>query len=413
MDHLVLRSQSALVRSRPAYQRELYGAIDWSDPLIVILGPRGVGKRTLILQRLASLSLAANEALYVDMGDLYFQSNRLIDFVESYIRQGGRYLFIDEVHRYGYDTWAAELKQIHDLYRDRIKLVVTGSSIVRILAQQADLSRRALVYRLDGLSFREYLLLTEKVELPKLSLSQILHDHQQITARLLTQLPLPLPRLSKYWQQGYYPYFLEKPTGYVDRLASSVQTVLDHDLPYATQSTKLDVRKLSRLLSTIASSVPFTVNMEKIGQATGISRLSLLRYFELLSDAQLITTLRNESRGLATLAKPDKVYLDNPNLLHALSPSVADVGHLRETFFLSQLRYLTRAKGFLKPEISLPRKGDFVFSTPDGRRYLFEVGGPNKDFRQIGEGPDSYVICDTDATGQPKKIPLWLFGLLY
>ena len=393
--------------------RELFDTIDWNDPLVVILGPRGVGKTTLILQRLASLELSANEAMYLDMGDLHFQSNRLIDFVEVYLQQGGRYLFIDEVHRYGYESWAAELKQIHDLYRDRIKLVVTGSSIVRILAQQADLSRRALVYRLDGLSFREYLLLTKQLSLPKLSLPEILADHRGITANLLPTLPSPLPLLRSYWQAGYYPYFLEKKTGYVDRLASSVQTVLDHDLPYATQSTRLDVRKLSRLLSTIASSVPCTVSMEKIGQATGISRVSLLRYFELLNDAQLIITLRNESRGLATLAKPDKLYLHNTNLLHALSPAAADIGHLRETYFLSQLRYLTRSRGFIKPEISLPCKGDFVLLMPDGQRLLFEVGGPNKDFRQIRDEPNGYVIADTVASNHERKVPLWLFGLLY
>ena len=192
-----------------------------------------------------------------------------------------------------------------------------------------------------------------------------------------------------------------------------MQTVLEHDLPYATKAPRVDVHKLARLLYTIAGSVPFVVNMEKIGRVTGISHLSLIHYFELLDDAQLIATLRNESRGLATLAKPDKLYLDNPNLLHALAPVSADSGHLRKTFLLNQLRSLTRSKGLITPEIRLPRKGDFALLLPEGRRLVFEVGGPNKGFDQIGRGPDAFVVSDVAASGEAGRIPLWLFGLLY
>lgn len=413
MEKLYLRSNSAVTRLTTDNRRPLYDNIEWTDPLIIVLGARGVGKTTLLLQRLAQLKLPVTEAMYVDMGDLYFQSNRLIDFVELFLAEGGRYLFIDEIHRYGFDTWAAEVKQVYDLYRDRLKLVITGSSIVRILSQQADLSRRALVYRLNGLSFREYLLLTEGIELPQLTLDDILTNHRALVANILQQVPTPLPRLRTYWQTGYYPFFLSSRAGYIDRLTTSVQTVLEYDLPHATDAPRVDTQKLARLLSTITASVPFTVNMEKIGQATGISRASLLRYFQLLDEAQLIHTLRNESRGLASMAKPDKLYLDNPNLLHALAPGGTNIGHLRETFFISQLRSLTQTKALVPPDIRLPRTGDFVILLPDGRKPLFEIGGPKKSFRQIGEDENHYAVVDTVATEHSQKIPLWLFGFLY
>ena len=412
MQSLFLRSRSAVSELSTTYERALLGNIDWEEPLNFILGPRGVGKTTLLLQRLKQLDLPPQQALYVDLGDLYFQANRLIDFAEAYLEGGGRYLLIDEVHRYGFDTWASELKQLYDLYRSRLKITVTGSSVVRILNQQADLSRRAVSYRLPGLSFREYLLLQHRIDLPKYSLTDLLAQHRAIAATVTKDLTTPLPHLTDYWRRGYYPFFLDGQVGYADRLASTVQTVLEQDIPYATASKGIDTRKLARLLYAVASSVPFVPNMNKLAERSGISRVTLIRYLDILEDARVVNSLRKESRGVAALGKPDKLYLDNPNLLHALAPQQVTVGALRETFFLNQLSQLTYSKAFIPPEIRLPKEGDFTLITPE-RRLLFEVGGAKKGFKQIGEAENHYVVADTTLTEHPKRIPLWLFGLLY
>lgn len=412
MDQLYLRSRSALDGLRTSYERPLLGEITWEDPLIFILGPRGVGKTTLLLQRLKSLDLPPRAALYIDLGDLYFQANRLIDFAESFIESGGRYLFIDEVHRYGFDTWASELKQLYDLYRDRLKIIVTGSSVVRILTKQADLSRRVLSYRLAGLSFREYLLLTDGIDFARIPLPELLTDHVRIAAEITEQLPTILPHLQRYWEVGYYPYFLQASVGYADRLAASVQTVLEHDLPYATDGASVDARRIGRLMYTVASSAPFVPDIRKLSERSGISRVSLLRYLGLLEDARLIISLRKESRGVAALGKPDKLFLDNPNLLHALAPQQVNVGTLRETFFLNQLGYLTHARGLVPPEIRLPKSGDFLYLEGNDS-YLFEVGGAGKRFGQIGKAANHYVVADTTLTEHSHRIPLWLFGFLY
>lgn len=412
MQQLYLRSRSAVKGVNSSYERALLHEMDWKNPLNIILGPRGVGKTTLLLQHLKHLDLPPQEALYVDLGDLYFQANRLINFAESYLEGGGRYLLIDEVHRYGFDSWASELKQLYDLYRDRLKITVTGSSVVRILNKQADLSRRVVSYQLAGLSFREYLLLGHGIDLPQTDLTTLLAQHRTIANDCRKVLPTPLPLLSTYWQRGYYPFFLDGQVTYADRLANIVQIVLEQDIPHATDSSGVDGRKLARLLYAVASSVPFVPNIKKLAERSGISRMTLLRYLDVLEDARIINGLRKESRGVATLGKPDKLYLDNPNLLHALAPQQVTTGALRETFFLNQLTQLTYLKSFIPPEIRLPKQGDFTFVTPE-RRLLFEVGGSKKGFQQIGEHTDHYVVADTSFTEHPRRIPLWMFGLLY
>ena len=413
MESLHRRSDSLLSTVTTAYERPLLRLIDWSDPLILLLGPRGVGKTTLLVQRLKALDLPPSKALYIDMGDLYFRENRLINFIEIFIAQGGTTLLIDEIHRYGHNTWAAEIKQAYDLYRSKLNLVVTGSSVVKIVNEQADLSRRALKYRMAGLSFREYLLLKNEISLPTVSIEEITKKQKEISRDILSSANFtPVAALHEYWLEGYYPYFLERRSGYVSRLLDSVQTVLEHDIPYGTDANASDPHKLGKLLYAIASSAPFTPNINKISQRTNISRPTLANYLRQLENAHLITSLRQEGKGISTLGKPDKIYLDNPNLAAALAPGKVDVGTQRETFFLSQIKQLTFGHPLFPPEITLPKKGDFVFQDRDDR-YLFEIGGPNKSRKQISGEQSAFTVVDTDRSGEDDRIPLWLFGLLY
>ena len=380
---------------------------------MIVLGPRGVGKTTLLLQRLAQLNLPPQKALYVDLGDLYFQANHLIEFIEQFVEQGGTHLFIDEVHRYGYGDWAPEIKAAYDRFRKRLRIVLTGSSVIKLLREKADLSRRALKYRMLGLSFREYLRLAHDWEVGELSLQEILTDGPTIAARLLRDTTAePTALLRAYWKMGYFPFFLERPGGYVNRLVDTVQTVLEHDIPYGTDQGSQDSAKLGRLLYAVASSAPFKPNLTKMGERLGINRRDLTGYLDQLEAAQLIIGLRQESRGIGSMGKPDKLYLDNPNLVHALAPVQEGVGMLRETFFLNQLSFLTHQPSLVPPEIRLPKKGDFALLTAS-ERYVFEIGGRSKGRQQLAGEENAYTVVDTGLSGSPNRIPLWLFGLLY
>lgn len=409
MQKLFLRSQAALKTADTAYRRPLYDSIDWSNPLIAVIGARGVGKTTLLLQRLQALKLPPQQALYADLGDLYFQENRLLDFAESFIEQGGQYLFLDEVHRYGFGHWAQELKSLYDLYRKDLKIVFSGSSLINILDQQADLSRRVRFYRMQGLSFREYLLLKLQVSLPVLGLEQLLQGHLEIAASLSTFRPIPA--LQQYWQTGYYPFFLEDEAGYAQRLNMVVQLVIDQDISLMNSVSAAKHQQLGRLLYAIASSPPFKPNISKLAERLGLSRNTLLQYLQLLERAELIGSLRTSAKGVSALQKPDKLYLNNPNLVYALSPKDAAIGTLRETFFYNQLHALTH-QGAAPAQLLLPKKGDFLFALP-GQEYLFEIGGPNKEAKQIGTAPHHYAVVDSAATAHSQRIPLWMFGLLY
>lgn len=413
MERLYSISQSTLALATLEYVRPLYHSIVWENNLNALLGTRGVGKTTLLLQRLKKLNLPPNEALYIDLGDIFFQENRLLDFVSEFVARGGKYLLVDEVHRYGFGTWAQELKQVYDIYRSKVKVTFTGSSAIKILEQKADLSRRALEFRIPGLSFREYLYLKHDKEVSVLSYREILTNHQEITRHLMADTGfLPLPALESYWKEGYYPLFLEDRPGYFSRLNVIVQLVLESDIPSTQLSGSADYQKLGRLLFTIASSVPFKPNITKLASRLGIGRDTLLNYLNLLERADLITNLRQESKGTAALAKPDKIYLNNPNLVYALAPNQWEMGMLRETFFLNQLSILKNEPHFLPPEIKLPVKGDFVLLDKD-ERYIFEVGGASKSSKQIGLTANHFTVVHKEQTFNAHRIPLWLFGLLY
>lgn len=394
------------------FVRALAEEIRWESKLIAVLGPRGVGKTTLLAQRLAFLDLPPAKALYVDMGDLLFQEISLLDFAEWYKAKGGKYLFLDEVHRYPGSNWAAEVKAIYDFHRSDLSVVLSGSSTLQILGAGADLSRRIHFYHLPGLSFREFLALKHNHTFPPTDLHQLLSEPQTIQEAYLKAGLQPLPYFEEYLQKGYYGFVLEDEHGYYDQLNQTVQLVLTQDLANNGSGSTVAVSKIGRLLQAVASSVPFKPNITKIAQRIGIDRNTLIRYLNLLERASIILQLQAEGKGISPLAKPDKIYLDNPNLIFALSPQRAEKGAIRETFFYNQLNCLARRKLAFPPEIRLPKTGDFNYRH-QSNNYTFEVGGPNKTADQIGTSPGRYTVVDAEATVAQHRIPLWLFGMFY
>jgi predicted AAA+ superfamily ATPase len=408
------RHRALLAATPTTFERYLIDEIKWdSTALLAVVGPRGVGKTTLLAQRLLHLGLSPAEALYIDLGDIAFHSVRLIDLAEDFLERGGKYLFLDEVHRYAHSSWAEEVKTLHDFYRDRLRVVLSGSSILQILEASADLSRRVHFYHLPGLSFREYLSFKVGVPLSSYTLADLVEHQLQIQRDIFDRHSFePVPHFETYLQRGYYAFVIEEDHGYVDQLNQIVQLVLGQDIAYATGGRHPDVRKLTRLLQAVASSVPFKPNVSKLASRVELTRNTVIEYLNLLERANILQLLSAEGKGISVLSKPDKIYLDNTNLIYALSPQRAEIGAVRETFFLNQLASLRRRKLAFPPEVTLPKRGDFHYRY-QGAAYTFEIGGPNKTADQIGRAPGSYTVVDAKATATEHRIPLWLFGLLY
>jgi hypothetical protein len=380
------------------FSRFLADQINWDNRLISITGARGAGKTTLILQHIKKKYKVPDKiVLYADVNNPFFLEKTLFDLAEMFYKKGGQILFLDEIHKY--QGWSEEIKEIYDTYSD-LKLVITGSSILEIEKGKADLSRRLVNYFLTGLSFREYINLASKLDFHHYSLEQILNDHMKISYSI-SESVRPLEYFSDYLKFGYYPYFLEGEKEYADKLLNTVNLVLEVDLPAITGIDYHSVYKMKSLLAVISSSVPFKPNTQKLSNLIGLSRPTLIKNFTLLKSAQLINMLQSSTKGIQKLAKPEKIYLNNPNLIRALAPDNFDIGNLRETFFLNQL--------VKNHKVEKPAKGDFLING----KYTFEVGGKDKQFKQIKEVQDSWLVSDNIETGYDKRIPLWLFGFLY
>lgn len=378
--------------------RYLYATIDWASRMICIKGARGVGKTTLMLQYIKSTFQANEKAVYVSLDDLWFTEHRLIDLAEYHYLHGGTHLFVDEVHRYPYDNWAQELKNIYDRYPG-LSITFTGSSLLQIDSSVADLSRRCIFYTLQGLSFREFLRFEEKGDFPAFALEQILNDHVRISADIASKTTI-IPAFEEYLHHGYYPFYKETIASYQLRLQQVITTILENDLPAVEKVEYISIRKMKRLLVIVSQMVPFTPNMTKVGESVEVTRQSAVRMFQILERAALLIMLYSGKDNIRQLVKPEKVYLDNTNLMYALSSS-SDIGNIRETFFANQLK-----QGH---EITFSGQGDFRIDDT----YIFEVGGKTKTFEQIKELPDSYLAIDNVEYGTGNRIPLWLFGFLY
>lgn len=398
MENLFIKSDYVINNTPTSFLRKLYGKIDWNDRLIGVLGARGTGKTTLLLQRAKLQDSFSKEGVYITLDDIYFSNNQLYDFVVSFRQKGGRYLFLDEVHKY--PTWAREIKNIYDTFKD-ISIVFTGSSLIDIYQEEADLSRRAIFYELGGLSFREYLYFQNVAEFEPISLDKLITDHKAI-ALSISQNIRPLQFFEAYLKQGYYPFFNENTNTYLIRLQQIVRFIIETELSFIKQVDAQSARKVIQLLAILASNVPFKPNISKLSEKTGISRTSLLQYLHYLERARLMNSLSAAGKSISILQKPDKIYLENPNLQYALAPSNVDKGSLRETFFLNQLRNA----GYL---VSLPVKGDFLVE----EKWTIEVGGRTKDATQVNTEPDAFLALDDIESGTGNKIPLWLFGFLY
>ena len=389
MQPIYQKFETLLASTNLDFKRYLYHEIEWDNRMIGIIGQRGVGKTTLMLQFVKE-KLNSQDALYVSADDLFFGENRLYDVAESFYVNAGKHLFIDEIHKY--QDWSRELKNIYDSF-PQLKIVFTGSSVLDILKGSADLSRRAVIYQLQGLSFREYLNLFHQKTFQAYSLEQIIANEVRLEG-----IEHPLPLFKDYLKRGYYPFGLEKELSI--RLGQIIVQTLETDIPQHANLTISTSSKLMRLLSIIAQSVPFKPNFSKISETLGVSRNSLEDYFSYLEKAGLITQLRDSTKGIRGLGKVDKVYLDNTNIAYNLMGDSVNIGNLRETFFLNQMR--------LKNAVIAAKQADFIID-----RYTFEIGGKNKKQSQIRGVVQSFVVKDEIEFGYQNVIPLWAFGMNY
>lgn len=389
MDRLFQYSNQLLAQVDTAFIRYAYQTINWQNRLIGLIGPRGVGKTTLVLQYI-KINLNPQETLYVTAEDFYFAKHRLTELADSFVKVGGKYLFIDEIHKY--PDWSKELKLICD-YHQELKVIFTGSSVLDIKKGSSDLSRRAVVYTMQGLSFREYLKLFHHVEVPKFTMEEIVEQKVEVP-----QIAHPLPLFADYLKQGYYPFAREDDFGL--KLQQVINQTLEVDIPTYAEMNVSTGRKLKQLLAIVSQSVPFKPNMSKIAEMLSISRNNISDYLLYMEDAGMVAQLRNSTTGLRALGKIDKVYLDNTNLVYNLANEYQNTGNIRETFFLNQLR--------INHEVSSSLLGDFKIDTMD-----FEVGGKNKGLKQIKNSENGFVVKDDIEKGYLNVIPLWHFGLMY
>lgn len=397
MEVLVQRFNEKYARTQVKSIRDFVQEIDWNNRLIGIKGARGVGKTTLILQYIKKNYSSTDAVLYASLDHLYFLENNLYSLAEKFYQKGGKLLALDEVHRY--PNWSNEIKNIYDDFPD-LKIIFTGSSLLQIHKSKADLSRRAVIYNMPGLSFREYLLFETGFTFSRIELPELLKNHRQLSLDIISKIK-PLAYFSDFLKFGFFPFYLENRNLVEQKLSEVINVVLDVDIPQYEQVQISNIILLKKLLHIISESVPFKPNFNAISQRSGISINSVKKYITYLDDAELILQLHPCSNGLPQMGKPDKIYLNNPNYIYSLAGDRADIGNVRETFFFNQVKQVA--------EVNTSPTSDFLVN----KLYTFEVGGKNKKKKQISETPNSYLVKDDIETGYENTIPLWMFGLLY
>lgn len=397
MELLLEQSEYYLNGCREDFHRFLYDKIKWDNRLIGIKGARGTGKTTLSLQWLKSQQLPVGKVAYFSLDDLYFTHHSLKETITTFYKRGGKILVLDEVHKY--KNWSIDLKSVYDMYKD-LKIVFTGSSIIDISKQEGDLSRRALIYELPGLSYREFLILKHGIHLPVFKLEDILEN----AAELRKQLPAtfrPLEFFSEYLLTGYYPFMMEDQESVHQKIHQLIRAIVEVDMAELKDFDIRNAKKMLQLIYVIAQQVPFKPNLKSLAEKTNIHRNSLNNYLFYLEEARIISLLRPAGNSTATLQKPEKIYLNNTNLLYALAEQRVETGNLRETFFYSQVGACMK--------IHMPKKGDFLVNN----KYTFEVGGKEKSAKQLTGVKNAWVVNDDLEYPTGRHLPLWMFGCLY
>ena len=389
MEHLFENFKRRLSATPTDLVRYKYNQIAWQGHALGLVGPRGVGKSTMLLQHIKQ-HLDINDTLYVSADDLYFSSHTLVDLADRFYKMGGKHLFVDEIHKY--EGWSMEVKQIYDSYPD-MQLIISGSSILDITKGMADLSRRVPIYEMQGLSFREYLHLFHGIKIKAISMSELLRHQYAIPG-----VEHPLPLFRDYLRRGYYPFGGDE--AYDLELMQVVAQTMENDIPLYMNANVSVGRKLKQLLVVVARSVPFKPVMQKLADVTGISRNYIQDYLMYMERAGMIAQLRDATGGIRGLGKTEKLYLDNTNLIYALSPGGEDIGNVRETFFMNQMRVVA--------DVTSSPVSDFLV-----QGMTFEVGGRKKGHKQITGVDNAYVVKDDIETGHANTLPLWAFGLLY
>ncbi|MDE5794035.1 MAG: AAA family ATPase [Muribaculaceae bacterium] len=387
--NLITYMNEELRRTPTAFRRYMYDRIIWEDRMIGLVGPRGVGKSTMVKQHIL-LQPDKDKWLYVSADNSFFYNHTLTGLADEWVKENGLHLIIDEVHKY--KGWSRELKQIYDTHPE-LQVIFTGSSILDIHQGVADLSRRVLMFQMQGLSFREYLKLSKDVDFQVYSLDEILHHK--------VELPLdlhPLPLFREYLAKGYYP-FSHLP-GYELRLQQVMTQTLEVDIPQYAGMNVSTSRKLARLLAILSESAPYKPNMGNLTVELSVSKNDLPDYLVYLEKAGLIAQLRDETGGLRSLGKVEKIFIDNSNLMYALKGRNTNIGSVRETFFYNQMR--------VNNDVIAAKNTDFRIED-----YIFEVGGAKKGQKQLENNPKGIVVRDDIEFGHANIIPLWHFGLNY
>ena len=403
MDTLFRKSDRLLANTGMDIIRDKMDEIHWGSQLITIIGAKGVGKSTLIRQHLKqNYKPGDHRVLYCSADTVDMSTRTLVELAEEFSIRGGELLAIDEIHKYkpGTSDWSREIKEIYELFPD-LKLIVSGSSLLRMREGDADLSRRAVKYTMPGLSFREALRFYHGLTFPKWSLDDILTHPYELWQSVSAKCK-PVALFKEYLAKGYYPFLLEGEGDYYTKIEQVVGYIVETELPQICRVDVSNVRKLQALIAMICSETPFELNANRIAAALEIGRDTVVEYLKYLGDAKVLNLLYSDKKKIGKLSKPDKVYLENPNIMYALAPTKVEVGTLRETFAvgcLSESHNVEYGKA----------QGDFKVDT----KYTFEIGGRSKDFSQVAGVKDSYVFADDWDMPDGAKLPLWMLGFLY
>lgn len=399
MKKLFEKFRNKLIPVSLGFTRTIIDEINWKARLIGIKGARGVGKTTMVLQYIKKHYETDPSVLYVSLDDIWFTGNKLSDLTDRFVKQGGKILFLDEVHKY--PGWSQEIKNIYDDFPE-LKIIFTGSSLLEISTGEADLSRRVIMYNMQGLSFREYLNYEVGTNLNNYSLDEIISDNIRISRDVTAQLR-PLQHFSRYLRSGYYPFFKEVPELYYIRLGEVINTIIDTELPLLRKFDVAKCFKVKQMLLAIAEESPFIPNIKKLSRLMDLERNTIISYLSFLADAGLIRNMYHEAHGISRMQKPAKIFLENTNIPFAMGSKHLSRVNLNETFLANQLAY--------RHKMTIPVTGSLL--TDNGILLVAENENTDENNTRSSKSDNRYIASDSIEFGNSNVIPLWMFGFLY